>query len=240
MGPRVPSERRNGARHLSNTDQDKHGAFTAWAKAQGVEIDNVAPKQLPGRGLGLVATKKIKQGSRILFIPESTIFKPQNALLKQHKLDKASSQAKLAISSLAHFAPQDATERVWRETWPTEDDMKACMPIYWPSEPPEALLSPIQAPLRRQRTDYQRDWLTCTDAVRKLGFDETDFKYYWMIVNSRSFHWAPPSGRPGHMVLCPFIDYLNHGPTGSGCEVIQRSDGYEVIAQRAYSKSIRS
>jgi hypothetical protein len=38
------------------------------------------------------------------------------------------------------------------------------------------------------------------------------------------------------MVLCPFVDYMNHGPTGSGVTVMQTSKGYEVIAERDYGK----
>jgi hypothetical protein len=38
------------------------------------------------------------------------------------------------------------------------------------------------------------------------------------------------------MVLCPFVDYMNHAPNGHGCEVKQSGRGYEVVAERDYGK----
>ena len=57
-----------------------------------------------------------------------------------------------------------------------------------------------------------------------------------MIVNSRSFSWKPPHLKVGEMVMCPFIDLMNHGSTGSGCKVTQNAKGYEVHADRDYGK----
>lgn len=216
---------------------EKHKRFSVWARSKGVEITNVDPQHIAGRGLGLVATRHIKEGSRILFVPEASIFKPDFSFLRRNRLESISSQAKLAISSLNRFASSSPDCDAWAKTWPTQGDFSLCMPIFWPEEVTDYLPRSVDAPLRRQRSDYQKDWLECKKVVHDLGFDETRFKYYWMIVNSRSFHWAPPRGGQGYMVLCPFIDYLNHGRTGSGCNVFQRSDGYEVIAQADYSRS---
>jgi hypothetical protein len=41
-------------------EQDVHERFRDWAVARGVEIhSDIAAKELPGKGIGIVATKKI-------------------------------------------------------------------------------------------------------------------------------------------------------------------------------------
>jgi hypothetical protein len=43
----------------------KHEAFTKWAKEQGVVINGVAAAKLPGKGFGIVATRKLKVSSSV-------------------------------------------------------------------------------------------------------------------------------------------------------------------------------
>jgi hypothetical protein len=38
----------------------KHEAFTGWAEEQGVVINGVAPAEVDGKGVGIVATKRLK------------------------------------------------------------------------------------------------------------------------------------------------------------------------------------
>jgi hypothetical protein len=38
----------------------KHAEFRTWAEKQGVQIDGVAPAKIPGKGIGMVATKKLE------------------------------------------------------------------------------------------------------------------------------------------------------------------------------------
>jgi hypothetical protein len=218
------------------SQDDKHTLFATWAKERGVEIDSVAPKQLPGRGLGLMTTAAIEAGTRILFVPEKAMFKPDAAFVKRSGLERASPQAKLSVSIMAKFTPSDSPLATWEATWPTKADFDASMPLSWPEELRPHLPPPVTAPFERQKADYARDWETAKSLCEEREWDEATFKYYWCIVNSRSFHWKPSAGRAGSMVLCPFVDYMNHGPTGSGVTVMQTSKGYEVIAERDYGK----
>lgn len=215
---------------------DKHAAFTEWSRTHGVEINGVKPAKLPGRGLGLVTTKKLKDGDRILFVPEKAMFKPDTAMLKREDLEFASPQAHLAVSALLAFRDGDSRLALWRDTWPTHADFRQSMPMCWPHNLRPLFPPAVEQPLERQSADYGKDW----KAVEKLCSDrhlsEDDFKYYWMIVNSRSFHWKPPHSKSGSMVMCPFIDYINHGPTGSTCRVIQGDKGYEVTATRNHGR----
>jgi len=228
------SEPSNGSQDASS--EDKHSIFTTWALKRGVEINSVAPQQLPGRGLGLMTTAPIKKGSRLIFIPERAMFKPDNAFIKRSGLSNASPQAKLSLSILAKFNVDDSPLATWQSTWPTKQDFDACLPLSWDRDVLTYLPPAVAAPFERQRADYARDWEAAKALCEQSGWSEEEFVYYWCIVNSRSFHWKPATGGAGSMVLCPFVDYMNHGPTGSGCEVKQSGRGYEVIAERDYGK----
>ena len=84
-----------------------------WAKERGVEINGVKPQVIPGRGLGLVTTRALQDGDRLLFIPERAMFKPDRELLKRESLNQASPQAQLAVSAMHAFGPPDSGLRVW-------------------------------------------------------------------------------------------------------------------------------
>lgn len=216
--------------------EDEHQLFTGWAKLRGVEINGVEAKSIPGRGVGLVTTESLEKGDRIIFIPEKAMFRPDATLLKRNHLTAASPQAELAVSALAAFEKLDSSFFTWQQVLPDENDFQASMPMYWPRELHEFLPPAVRQPLTRQIADYEKDWNAVRELCKRRNFPEERFKYFWMIVNSRSFHWKPPQSRAGIMVMCPFIDYLNHGPTGSGCNVMQNAKGYEVLADRSYGE----
>ena len=215
---------------------DMRQIFTQWAKDRGVEINGVKPERHPGRGVGLVTSKHLKQGDRLLFIPEKAMFKPDPSLLKREALDRASPQAQLAISAMLTFGGEMASIKLWESVWPTRNDFEESMPMCWPAALQQQLPPSVHQPLERQLSDYQKDWNAARELCNRRDLDEDDFKYYWMIVNSRSFHWKPPRQKAGVMVMCPFIDYINHSPTGSSCHVSQTAKGYEVEANRNYGK----
>lgn len=225
-------------------ENDKHHLFTTWAQDQGVEIHSVAPQHLPNRGLGLLATAPIKSGERLLFVPEKAMFKPNPATLQKaglaRKPSAASPQAQLSLSALAKFTATPTSSspnlQTWQATWPTPQDFATSMPLHWPSTLTAHLPPAILAPLERQKADYARDWEVVSGFCAEQGWSEETFKYYWCIVNSRSFHFKPSVNRAGSMVLCPFVDYMNHGPTGSGCRVLQTGRGYEVWSERDYGE----
>lgn len=236
----------------SSKEDTKHTLFTTWAKSRGVQINSVAPQHLPNRGLGLLTTAPIKAGTRLLFVPEKAMFKPvpstlQSATRARKSSTPASPQAQLSISALEKFTTGSSTTDVsdssnlqtWQATWPTMQDFTSSMPLCWPEKLTTHLPPAVQAPLERQRADYARDWDAMSAYCAERGWGEGEFRYFWCIVNSRSFHWKPLTGgggRAGSMVLCPFVDYMNHGPTGVGCRVVQGVKGYEVWAERDYGE----
>ncbi|KAK5689958.1 hypothetical protein LTR17_026084 [Elasticomyces elasticus] len=207
--------------------EDKHVVFTAWSKQRGVEIKNVKPAKIPGRGLGLVTTAKIKVGARILFVPEKAMFKPDGSV------PHASPQAQLAASAMKACTAADSNMGIWKETWPVDSDFQHSLPMRWPHELREHFPVSVMQPLLRQEEDYAKDVGAVQDFLAAGNNTAEDFRYYWSIVNSRSFHFKA-KGKIGTMVMCPFIDYINHGPSGTTCDVFQRPNGYEVIADRDY------
>jgi hypothetical protein len=220
MSPRAKRKRGSvGGPDARSTarEVDQHEIFTSWARDRGVEIDGV-------------------EAQRILFIPESAMFKPDPNLVQKEHLTTASPQAQLAVSAMLAFGRANSSLKVWQTVWPTVDEFKQGMPMYWPPELHGYLPPPVQQPLVRQLSDYDKDWTAAQALCRRRGFEEEEFKYYWAIVNSRSFHWKPPQKKIGVMVMCPFIDYLNHGPTGSSCKVALNAKGYEVTADRDYGE----
>ena len=259
MPTRASKRKRMSESRLDASDIDnKHVIFTEWAKKRGVEVNGVKAAELPGRGVGLVASKHLEEGNRLLFIPEKAMFNPDASLLQREKLDRASPQAQLAVSAMATFQEAKSPMKLWEQVWPSRDSFEQSMPMCWP-RPLQQLLPPsVHQPLERQVADYRKDWSAASDFCDKHDCSERDFRYYWMIVNSRSFHWKLPRGKTGSMVLCPFIgrlvliflqcmelsltfvDYMNHGPMGSGCQVSPTAKGYEVTATRDYGKECSS
>lgn len=221
----------------TNGELDRHQIFTQWARERGVEINGVKPAHLPGRGLGLVTTKRIKEGERLLFIPEKAMFKPDAKMLRREGLLQISPQVQLAVSLLAENEIGEPFLKVWKATWPTDSDFKASMPMRWSEETTDLLPPSVDQPLQRQRDDFKKD-VDAVDAwLLKSELTHEQFCYYWSIVNSRSFHWKPPRGKGGgFMVMCPFIDYMNHSPSGGSCNISQGHSGYAVKADRKYGK----
>ena len=215
---------------------DKHSFFSKWAQDRGVKINGVKAAQIPGRGIGLVTTERVKQGQRLIFIPEKAMFKPDKKLRDEEGLKSISPQAQLATTAVLNFQGQ---MKFWEDVLPTFDDFNRSMPMLWPNSLVQHLPPPVHQPLERQLADYKRDWATVQAFLKEKQFGEDDFKYWWLIVDSRSFYWKSPRAKGGVMVMCPFIDYMNHGPTGSTCNVTMTDDGYEVVAERNYGKQIR-
>jgi len=100
----------------------------------------------------------------------------------------------------------------------------------------------VKGPLERLEVDLRRDGETVGHLFRdadaddevdegvKMERDESggadeewweDWLYHWILVNTRSFHWKPEGVRVGSMVMCPFLDYMNHCPNGLGVSLLR-------------------
>lgn len=139
----------------------------------------------------------------------------------------ASPQAQLA----AHLtiAAQSWPRPEWyvnsRAVWPTPEDFKACM-LAWSSKSELEVLKKwvppgVAKPLERLLLDLDKDGKTVRhlcgeDDVKAQEAWTEEWIYHWILVNTRSFHWKPHGVCEGSMVMCPFLDYMNHCPNGQG------------------------
>lgn len=198
---------------------DKHAVFTHWARSQGVEISNVAPASMPGRGIGLITTASVKKGARLIFVPEKAMLQPSASVIESLGLKSASPQAQLAASLTALYqSGVSESYKACSAVWPTPADFESS--LLWLPPVPEfidrarsILPYTLQKPLERVQSDFERDM-----AVWKPEYDDARERhvYHWTIANTRSFHWKPAGRAKGCMVVCPVLDYMNHCANGQG------------------------
>ncbi|KAL4975587.1 hypothetical protein BDW66DRAFT_137210 [Aspergillus desertorum] len=119
---------------MDTSPGSEHTAFTEWAVSHGIEINGIAPARFPGRGLGMIATRAIRENEIILSVPA-------NLMLTKDSIPE----------SFVSLFPTDATNHailvgflvhgdsktqpglgVWRSVWPSWDDFEKSMPIFWP------------------------------------------------------------------------------------------------------------
>ncbi|KAF1344683.1 hypothetical protein BDV97DRAFT_402455 [Delphinella strobiligena] len=241
---------------------EKHTRYAQWAQNQGISITSVAPLPLSGRGIGLLAITQIKADDKLIIVPEQSMIKTSLQFLKTNKLQKASPQAQLA-AYLTLASRQTPEPPEWyvqsRAVWPTPEDFRACM-VAWSEVgeldvlkecAPPSILSPLERLLLDLRKDegavehLRIEAETQTGADDENGGEENgegeaksswteEYVYHWILVNTRSFHWKPHGVREGSMVMCPFLDYMNHCPNGHGCTVSVSTKGYELKANKSY------
>ncbi|EGX90003.1 SET domain protein [Cordyceps militaris CM01] len=188
-----------------------------WAQTKGIEINGCTPKQLHGRGVGIVATRALKENEVILRVPTATLRSlantPPSVLAR---LPGASVHAILA-TALCFDEASSASFRAWRNVLPSRGDVRAVQPLCWPAEL-RALLPPTAAALlAKQSATFHKDWAV-VEAAYAGSLSREDFLYAWLLVNTRSFYHTTPTTaqRPkeDHMVLQPVVDLFNHAPTG--------------------------
>lgn len=231
--PARASKRLKTSPSIASTTMDtpsKHATHTSWAESRGNQISGVVPASLPGRGIGLVATRRIKSGQRIIFVPAKAMLQPDIALLKKLNLHNASPQAQLTASLMAREGEKDEVYEMARSVWPTWQDFEACMLC---SDGPDlnsnaydGVIPPsVKSPLDRLLKDLRRDVddISTAFSAADLKADKQTLLYHWTIANTRSFHWKPAGKKQGSMVVCPFLDYTNHCPSGQGVRYLPES-----------------
>ena len=71
--------------------------------------------------------------------------------------------------------------------------------------------------LAKQEAKLQRDWEVILKAYPDAEFEL--YRYYWLVVNTRCFYYdfplrLEPRDHEDKMILCPWLDYLNHADEG--------------------------
>jgi len=217
--------------------KDNHDKFYEWAIEHGIKINRVEAKIIPNKGLGLVTTSNLKQNEIIIDIPRKCIIKPEESIFKNVK--NASVQAKLATmlymnSSLyANDNSVDDDRRLnespiaeCESVWPSEDSFHSTLlwhnllsdkcPDWF-----EYMPASLQKDAMKMRQDYAMDRAVLHQVASISELDHTPHDkcgilHIWAIANTRSFSWKASNSSRGMMVLCPFLDYMNHCPSGQG------------------------
>lgn len=216
---------------------DIHKEFTEWAVARGVRLNGTAAHRFPGRGLGIIAEKKLEARDTILTIPISalrsvqtvpkTISKPIGTITVQGLL-----AAELAMDTCEARAP-------WRAVLPTKEALEEAMPLMW--HPSLQALLPLASLslLENQKKKLLTDWTTVCTAFPTLSYDL--YSYNWLIVSTRTFYYTSPKiktkkplNHDDCMALIPFGDYFNHADVG--CEVTFSPSGYKICTHRQIEK----
>ncbi|KAI0857317.1 SET domain-containing protein [Xylaria cubensis] len=218
-----------------------------WATSHGVKLNGIAPERIPGRGIGVLATRDIQTDEIVLDVPTNclrTLSTVPKARLRRLSGDKNISvhgilAADLALDSSGKFAPWDAVV-------PRPEDLVG-LPLTW--HPDLQALLPRHAAelLAAQKTKFARDWDAVAGAFPELikgkgkngekdGMGMDRYRHAWLLVNSRTFYYLDAAlkkrrstSRDDHMTLQPVADLFNHADEG-GCHVAFGGDGFAFRA----------
>lgn len=200
----------------------QHERFTKWARKQKIRINGVGPAQVSGRGLGIIAQRRIEAGEELVKVPASALL-TMNSIPRNFRLAHGDiSVHGLLASFLAFGAAELSPYTLWRETWPSPQELEDSMPILWPSNWKTAHVrrnsgtvfpSPVWA-LPPAIGGHWGSWemLSHTDSSsgllrqqeRRLQEDWANaskvfpgetlekYRYYWLLVNTRSFYYDLP------------------------------------------------
>ncbi|KAK4095707.1 SET domain-containing protein [Parathielavia hyrcaniae] len=205
-----------------------------WAKSQGILQDGISFVEIPGRGNGIVARRRLKEGQTLLTVPPKAFRSlhsvPENVLTKlaPDVSIHALLAAELALDKSPDLAP-------WKAVLPTLSDFEVTMPFMWHHELQDLLPQPAKDIVRRQQAKFSRDWQSVSKAFPAMHRDE--YLYAWFVINTRTFYYVtaqmeayPPDDR---LALLPVADLFNHA--AGGCRVSFTPSGrFSVCTDRAY------
>ncbi|KAF9872244.1 SET domain-containing protein [Colletotrichum karsti] len=207
----------------------------AWAKTQGITINNVGPKALPGRGIGIVATSPIKKDDPILDVPIpclKTIATVPKSIARLFPKDTAV-HALLAADIALDSSPSFGT---WSAVFPTPEDISSC-PLTWPAPLASHLPPAASSLLSAQREKFESHWALASAAALPADLGYEAYRHAWLLVNSRTFYHVTPRtakrDKEDHMILQPVADLLNHA--SSGCAVAFDKESFTIRAERDYA-----
>ncbi|KAI1140650.1 SET domain-containing protein [Hypoxylon sp. FL0543] len=213
---------------------EPHEELLAWATGQGVKLTGIAPKRIPGRGFGIIATRAIKPDEVVLEVPTAclrsldTVHKPIVRHLPKSMSVHGLLAADLALDSSSKYA-------AWNAVCPGPEDFNG-MPLVWPRELQALLPLAARDLLAKQEAKFIRDWAAVSAAFPQR-LDEASYRYAWMLVNTRTFYYVNAQLKrrikDDHMCLQPVADLFNHGD--EGCHVAFDHDGFAIKTTKPYA-----
>ncbi|KAI0870769.1 SET domain-containing protein [Hypoxylon argillaceum] len=218
-----------------------------WATSHGVKLNGIAPERIPGRGIGVLATRDIRTDEIVLDVPTSclrTLSTVPKARLR--KLSEPTATTTISVHGiLAADLALDASRRYapWDAVVPRPADL-AGMPLTWPPGLQALLPRRARELLDVQRAKFVRDRTAAAAAFPALGKEGRGqgdaYRHAWLLVNSRTFYYLNAAlrrrrgaTREDHLALQPVADLFNHGDV-DGCHAAFGGDGFAFRATRAY------
>ncbi|ODA80839.1 hypothetical protein RJ55_03799 [Drechmeria coniospora] len=199
---------------------------------EGINLVGVKPAVLPGRGIGLVATRVLDKGDEIMTIPLRSV---RSLDTTPEEISRSLSQdmtihGRLASELALH--PQSVAE--WLSVVPRWKDFEECMPILWPESLQKLLPPEAMSVLAKQKKNFDIDWNMFRAVFTKV--QRRDYLYAWLLVNTRTFYFETASmlAFPWHdrLALLPVADLFNHAD--AGCSVSFSPEGYTITADGPY------
>ncbi|KAI9158163.1 Ribosomal lysine N-methyltransferase set11 [Paramyrothecium foliicola] len=205
-----------------------------WAEGKGVELSGVQPQTIPGRGVGMLATRDLEAGETIVFVPAE-------AHRSLHSIPKSTSR-KLPPNTTIHahlaadLALQWSNIPEWTAFMPSSADFEA-LPFLWPEELRNLLPSAVAAISARHHATFENDWHTFASSFPdRPNQNRAHYLHAFCVVATRSFYFETPTMLQyewvDRLTLLPVADMFNHASTG--CAVQFSTNGHRVITDRAY------
>ncbi|KJK75307.1 hypothetical protein H634G_09325 [Metarhizium anisopliae BRIP 53293] len=211
------------------------GPLISWARTRGVELDGIAPQQMPGRGIGAVATRSIKAGQVLMTIPAGAILRLDSVPASiSSRLPSASIHGLLAAQLAAGC---DAETALRRDAMPSLQSFAATTPLFWHRRLRDLLPAGARRLVARQETALERDWAAFHEGFPGVARDA--YLRCWFLVGTRAFYHETDAtlGYPweDRLALLPVADMFNHAGV-PGCAVAFSPEAYTVTATRACAR----
>ncbi|KAI1766754.1 SET domain-containing protein [Hypoxylon sp. FL1150] len=214
---------------------DPHEELLTWATGKGVKLHGIEPKRMPGRGIGLIATRAIKPDEVVLDVPTACLrsIDTVRTSITRH-LPKSITIHGLLAADLA--LDTSSKYSAWNAVCPTPEDFKT-MPLLWPRNFQLLLPKAARTLLSKQEAKFKKDWAMVSAAFPEQ-LDEEKYRYKWMLVNTRTFYFVNAKlkrrSKDDHMCLQPVADLFNHGD--EGCNVAFDHQGFTFKAVQEYTE----
>ncbi|KAI4865219.1 SET domain-containing protein, partial [Hypoxylon rubiginosum] len=215
---------------------DSHEELLTWATEKGVKFHGIEPKRIPGRGIGLIATRALKANEVILDVPTAclrSIDTVRTSIIRH--LPKSITIHGLLATELA--LDTSSKYAAWNAVCPTPEDFNT-MPLVWPKDLQILLPKAARTLLSKQEAKFKRDWAAVSAAFPQQQLGEARYRYAWLLVNTRTFYYVNAKlkrrSTDDHMCLQPVADLFNHGD--EGCNVAFDHQGFSIYATREYAE----
>ncbi|KAK3394094.1 hypothetical protein B0H63DRAFT_555359 [Podospora didyma] len=221
---------------------DAYSELLLWASTKGIKLDGIEPRQIPGRGVGIVAARAIKTEEKILQVPTSTLRTLETVPSRITKrLPKNLTVHGILAADLALDPSPSKLYARWNAVIPTREDVWDSMPLTWDAQLQEFLPRTARNLLRKQLAKFERDWAAVKTAFShddSSTVSRDDYLYAWLLVNTRTFYHETERtkklSRDDRMIMQPVADLFNHAD--QGCNVSFDPSAFTIAADREYAE----